>query len=395
MEIFTDIKKAITRFTRWLAGVDDDILESCPEGDRRKYSNLGVFVFFSFCVGYMVFSYLAGIAGQGSFSIWIVGLFAGLFLAAIDRLLMVNLKWAGSWKSTVVLSLPRVLITLFIGILVGEAVCLHVFEPEIKKQLALDKGKALAQITTSSSAAFGEIERLEDDNKSLLQQIEEKEHERSILYGAFIGEAEGTSGTKKFGKGPVYHEKKEQYDLVENEFQNISTTNNEKIGTNNKRINQLKEKRDESINDARQSLPENSGILLNINALDEFTSSSGELLFWRIMIILFFCAVDSAPVLMKLLSLSPQPNVYETKIEAQRQAAAIAEAKTCQADQEIQQESEKIRKQESLRVARKVYEHASEKEIDLAIRQLDAWHRAQLKSINVPATNFNTTAMKN
>ena len=86
MKIFSDIKNAITRFTRWLAGVDGDILETCPEGDRRKYSNLGIFVFFSFCVGYMVFSYLAGIAGQGSFSIWIVGLFAGLFLAAIDRL---------------------------------------------------------------------------------------------------------------------------------------------------------------------------------------------------------------------------------------------------------------------------------------------------------------------
>ena len=50
-----------------------------------------------------------------------------------------------------------------------------------------------------------------DKNKaqidSLKSDITKKEKEVNDLYSVYITEAEGTAGTKKLGKGPVYKEK--------------------------------------------------------------------------------------------------------------------------------------------------------------------------------------------
>ena len=395
MNTIINFAPELRRFTWWLAGVDENIISICPQGDQRKHSNLGIFVLLSFLISTAVFTYLAYIANPGSFFNIFIGLLAGFFIASIERMSMINLRWQGSWKSTLTLAIPRIFITLFLGLIVGEAVCLNIFSPEIKRQLALDKGKALSEITNSTSSAFGEIERLESENQELYKQIKDKEADRNKLYKSFVGEAEGWSGTMKFGTGPVYQQKKAQYDEISNELQNLRLANQQVIDSNIKRISMLKNERDASINQSEESLPKYAGLLMNIEALEKYSSSNFGLFFWRMMIILFFIALDSAPVLMKTFSLSSKQDGYESKLEKQRKTFTEEAAKSYKTDQEINDASEQIRKDESIGLAKQVYLYASSKELDLAKRQLDAWHLEQLKSFNKPPVNFNMPQSKN
>ena len=49
------------------------------------------------------------------------------------------------------------------------------------------------------------------------------------LYSVYITEAEGTAGTKKLGKGPVYKEKREKTRCCITRFSYFKTTNQAKI----------------------------------------------------------------------------------------------------------------------------------------------------------------------
>jgi phage host-nuclease inhibitor protein Gam len=52
-----------------------------------------------------------------------------------------------------------------------------------------------------------EIDNINSEIESLKQEINKKEAARNTLYKTYIAQAEGTKGTKKIGKGPVYKEK--------------------------------------------------------------------------------------------------------------------------------------------------------------------------------------------
>ncbi|MEZ5055006.1 MAG: DUF4407 domain-containing protein [Chitinophagales bacterium] len=67
---------------------------------------------------------------------------------------------------------------------------------------------------------------------------------RDSLYTAFIGEAEGTRGTNKLGKGPVYKEKKQQYDKIEMEMKALKEKYQPLIDEREKQILTAKAQRD-------------------------------------------------------------------------------------------------------------------------------------------------------
>lgn len=395
MNKIIDFLHDFRRFTWWLAGVDENIISSCTQGDQRKHSTLGLFVLLSFLISSIVFTFLANIPNPGSFYNIFIGLLGGVFIATFEKMCMINLIWQGSWKSTLVLAAPRIFLTLGLGFLIGEAVSLSIFAPEIKHQLVLDKGKALSEITNSTSSAFGEIERLELQNQGLYQQIKDKESERDNLYKSFIGEAEGWSGTMQFGTGPVYKQKKAQYDEISKELHDFRFTIQQVIDANNNRLTILKKEKDENIEQSEKSLSTFAGLLMTIDALDKYSFSNLRLLFWRMMIMLFFMALDSAPVLMKIFSLSSNLDSYEAKREKQRKSITEEASKSYKTDQEINDASERIRKNESISIAKQVYMYAGLKELDLAKRELDAWHIAQLKSLNNSAARFNVQQSNN
>ena len=112
-----------------------------------------------------------------------------------------------------------------------------------------------------------------DKNKaqidSLKSEITKKEKEVNALYSTYITEAEGTSGTKKLGKGPVYKEKRDKHDAALKELAALKTTNEAKIAEKEKTGKQLQADLDKKVLQTQPIIEGFDGLMARINALNK------------------------------------------------------------------------------------------------------------------------------
>ncbi|MNL18579.1 hypothetical protein D3C87_1397290 [compost metagenome] len=92
-----------------------------------------------------------------------------------------------------------------------------------------------------------DLDKNKSEIASLKADIVKKEKEVNALYSTYITEAEGTAGTKKLGKGPVYKEKREKHDASLKEFAELKTINEAKIAEKEKTGKQLQADLDKKV----------------------------------------------------------------------------------------------------------------------------------------------------
>ena len=119
---------------------------------------------------------------------------------------------------------------------------------------------------------------------------------RDSLYTAFIGEAEGTRGTNKLGKGPVYKEKKQQYDKIELEMKEMQAKYQPLIDEREKQILQAKSSRDTAMAKAQPTISGYDGLMARLDGLSKLPQIPS------LFIMLLFICIETAPVLSKLFS---------------------------------------------------------------------------------------------
>ena len=139
-----------------------------------------------------------------------------------------------------------------------------------------------------------------DKNKaqidSLKSDITKKEKEVNDLYAVYITEAEGTAGTKKLGKGPVYKEKRDKHDAGLQDLAALKTTNQAKITDLEAKAKLLQADLDKKITETQPIIDGFDGLMARINALDKLP--------WlpSFFIMLLFLAIETSPIIAKLLS---------------------------------------------------------------------------------------------
>lgn len=97
---------------------------------------------------------------------------------------------------------------ILIAIVISKPLELKIFEKEVNRVLLEEKNNlTLANKDLLAKQFAPEIERRTLEIAHLKNEVALKEQQVESLYQTFIEEAEGTSGTLKLGKGPVYQEK--------------------------------------------------------------------------------------------------------------------------------------------------------------------------------------------
>ena len=131
---------------------------------------------------------------------------------------------------------------------------------------------------------------------SLKSDISKKEKEVNDLYSVYITEAEGTAGTKKLGKGPVYGEKREKHDASLQELATLKTTNQAKITDLEAKAKTLQTDLDKKVTETQPIIDGFDGLMARINALNKLP--------WlpSFFIMLLFLAIETSPIIAKLLS---------------------------------------------------------------------------------------------
>ncbi len=297
----------LKRFFIICSGADTDILDNCSKGEQNKYAGIGATVFFTAVMAFIASAYALYTVFDNVFTAVFFGLVWGLLIFNLDRYIVSTIKKRDSFKHELLQATPRIILALIIAVVISKPLELKIFEKEIdsvlleeKNQMTLDNQE---QIAFQYNPA---IDKLNSEISTLKNETTTKETEVNELYNIYITEAEGTSGTLKLGKGPVYKEKREKHDAELLALQDLKETNAQKIKDKEAQIAALSTDYSKKLIDTQPIINGFDGLMARINALGKLP--------WlpSFFIFLLFLAIETSPIIAKLLAPKGE---YDYKLE--------------------------------------------------------------------------------
>lgn len=285
----------------WLcSGASHQLLEDTPS-ESSKYAGIGATIFFT-----GVFAALAGVYAMYSVfdSYWIAtlaGLIWGAMIFNLDRYIVSSMRKREQTIDELKIALPRFILAVLIALVISKPLELKIFEKEINKELVtmqledrqLKEDLVKLKYTQEREMLMGEIAalKLEVDKKTLVRD--------SLRLRAQV-EADGTGGTMRRNAGPIYAIKKSDADKVEAELEQLTARNLGLTSQKQARIDEI----ERSITSEIQAIEAGAlgGLAARLDALSRLTAKSSAVWMANWFIILLFIAIESAPVLVKLMS---------------------------------------------------------------------------------------------
>lgn len=279
------------------SGADKNLLENCSQGEKTKYAGIGATVFFTAVMAFIAASYALFTVFNSVFPSIGFGIIWGLLIFNLDRYIVSTIRKRDSFLSELLQASPRIVLAIIIAIVISKPLEIKIFEKEINTVLLKEKN-AMALTNKKEVANYFESDFVKNKSQtdSLKSEITKKEAEVNALYETYITEAEGTKGTMKLGKGPVFKEKIAKHNLAKSELDTLRKINLAKIAQNDKTASELQQKRDTKISETQPIIENYNGLMARINALSKLP--------WlpSFFIMLLFFAIETSPILAKLLS---------------------------------------------------------------------------------------------
>ena len=355
------------------SGADINILKNASSNEKNKFAGIGATVFFTALMAFIASGYALYTVFDNLFTAIFFGLIWGLLIFNLDRFIVSTLKKRDSFLDEFLQALPRLILALIIAIVISKPLEMKIFEKEINQVLLEEKNAMTLENQEQIALQFSPKEtELKQNIEDLKSEIDTKEAEVNALYDTYISEAEGTAGTKKLGKGPVYKEKRDKHDAALAQLQQLKTENKTKIEAIEIQLQQLQNNYQTQVNNTQPIIDGFDGLMARVNALNKLP--------WlpSFFIFLLFLAIETAPIFAKLISPKSE---YDFKLEDQETAVKIV----------VQQrvEERKLALQTDFTINDKVYRDLSEedelyqfkrkKARELMQLQADAFYKSQQK----------------
>ena len=279
------------------SGVDRDILKDCSEGEQTKYVGIGATVFFTAVMAFLASAYALFTVFDSIYPALIFGFVWSLLIFNLDRFIVSTIKKRDRFLDEFLQATPRIALAVIIAIVISKPLEIKIFEKEINTVLLKEKNEMeLANKKQVGNYFKSDLDKNKAEIAALKADIVKKEKEVNDLYSTYITEAEGTTGTKKLGKGPVYKEKREKHDASLKEFETLKTTNEAKIAEKEKAGKQLQADLDKKVSQTQPIIEGFDGLMARINALNKLP--------WlpSFFIMLLFLAIETSPIIAKLLA---------------------------------------------------------------------------------------------
>jgi len=279
------------------SGTDRDLLEGCSEGEQTKYVGIGATVFFTAVMAFLASAYALFTVFDSIYPAIIFGFVWSLLIFNLDRFIVSTIKKRDRFMDEFLQATPRIMLAIIIAIVISKPLEIKIFEKEINTVLLKEKNEMeLANKKQVGNYFKSDLDKNKAEIAALKADILKKEKEVNALYSTYITEAEGTTGTKKLGKGPVYKEKREKHDATLKEFEILKTTNEAKIAEKEKVGKQLQTDLDKKVSQTQPIIEGFDGLMARINALNKLP--------WlpSFFIMLLFLAIETSPIIAKLLA---------------------------------------------------------------------------------------------
>ncbi|MFV8322159.1 DUF4407 domain-containing protein [Flavobacterium sp. LS2R12] len=289
------------------SGADKDLLEGCSEGEQTKYVGIGATVFFTAVMAFLASSYALFTVFDSIYPAIAFGIVWSLLIFNLDRFIVSTIRKRDQFGSEFLQATPRIILAVIIAIVISKPLEIKIFEKEINTVLLKEKN-AMALNNKKEVANYfkSDLDKNKAEIAGLKLEITNKEKEVNTLYETYITEAEGTAGTKKLGKGPVFKEKIAKHDLAKKELDTLQKTNLAKIAEMEKNTKTLQTDLDKKVTETQPIIDGFDGLMARINALDKLP--------WlpSFFIMLLFLAIETSPIIAKLLSPKGE---YDYKLE--------------------------------------------------------------------------------
>jgi hypothetical protein len=292
----------ITHLFLLASGADLKILEQCPS-ERSKYAGIGATIFFTGLFAAMAAAFALFTVFDSYVISILLGLTWGAMIFNLDRYIVSSMRKDARGYRELLTALPRILLAVVISIVIAKPLELKIFDKEIQSELIVMEQQVYARQESELKSRYdASLVQLRNDVKTLKSEIVEKSSQRDALVLAAQQEADGTGGSKRRNLGPIYKVKKADADEAERELQVL-------IDTNSKRIAELEASIDETQGNmngeigglARTKL---NGPAARLEALSRLTAQSPAMWWAHIFIMILFLIIESAPILVKLISRS-------------------------------------------------------------------------------------------
>ncbi|TDX13835.1 DUF4407 domain-containing protein [Flavobacterium sp. S87F.05.LMB.W.Kidney.N] len=279
------------------SGVDRDLLKDCSEGEQTKYVGIGATVFFTAVMAFLASAYALFTVFDSIYPALIFGFVWSLLIFNLDRFIVSTIKKRDRFLDEFLQATPRIILAVIIAIVISKPLEIKIFEKEINTVLLKEKNEMeLANKKQIGTYFKTDLDKNKAEIAVLKADIVKKEKEVNALYSTYITEAEGTAGTKKLGKGPVYKEKREKHDASLKEFETLKTANEAKIAEKEKAGVKLQADLDKKVSQTQPIIEGFDGLMARINALNKLP--------WlpSFFIMLLFLAIETSPIIAKLLA---------------------------------------------------------------------------------------------
>lgn len=289
------------------SGADKNLLEGCSDGEQTKFVGIGATVFFTAVMAFIASAYALFTVFDNVIPALLFGFVWSLLIFNLDRFIVSTIRKRDSFANEFLQATPRIILAFIIAIVISKPLEIKIFEKEINTVLLKEKN-AMALNNKKEVANYfkSDLDKNKNEIKSLKAEIANKEKEVNTLYDTYIKEAEGTAGTKLMGKGPVFKEKIAKHDLAKKELDTIQKNNLAKIAVLENGTKTLQTDLDKKVTETQPIIDGFDGLMARINALNKLP--------WipSFFIMLLFLAIETSPIIAKLLS--PRGE-YDFKLE--------------------------------------------------------------------------------
>jgi hypothetical protein len=289
------------------SGSDKNLLSGCSEGEQTKFAGIGATVFFTAVMAFIAGSYALYTVFDNVYYAVGFGIVWGLLIFNLDRFIVSTIRKRDTFGSEFLQATPRIALAIVIAVVISKPLEIKIFEKEINTVLLKEKNAmALNNKKEVSNYFRTDLDRNKMQADSLKSAIAKKEKQVDALYDSYITEAEGTKGTMKMGKGPIFKEKFSQHGLAKTELDTLRKNSLTKIEALEKEAKTLQADLDKKVSQTQPIIEGFDGLMARINALDKLP--------WlpSFFIMLLFFAIETSPIFAKLLSPKGE---YDFKLE--------------------------------------------------------------------------------
>lgn len=287
------------------SGANLHILRKTPS-EWNKFSGIGGIVLFTaifatLSAGYAIFTVFDDIWISVGFAIlW------GLMIFNLDRYIVSSIKKTGTWYSQLLMSIPRLILAAFLGIIISKPLELKIFEKEVNKQLNTIIQRNKTQLQAEMNGRILQQSGPFDTEKKQIQDkvvAYQKSYDSAAveLEKEILGKQSGlTSG--KVGYGSNAKRKAELKEQRRQDLENYQKQMAPRLEYLDKEVSKVytnietERKKTETFEDKF------NGFAARIQALDELGKNSAIIATAAAFIMGLFITLEIAPVLVKLIS---------------------------------------------------------------------------------------------